>query len=188
MSSKTKTSWLHGNVLRLSRVHFIYVAAFALQTIIYDAWNLVAPNAVMNRWIMTASLLIVTSAVWYLAHNTAKTTLIFKSLVWLLILTDIAAASFNVYTQRGMSSRAVMLYAIPIAVASVLLSRVAIFATAAICAAAYFSTAYAYFVLNFNEGYKIELYGEVGFYCAIFFIIASLLWVGIRSKKQKVLP
>ena len=185
MATKTKISWLHSNVLRLSRVHFIYVLVFSAQTVIYDAWNLVAPNAVMNRWIMTAILLIVTSIVWYLAHNTAKTTLSLKALVFLLIITDIATASFNVYTQRGMASRAVMLYAIPIAVSAVLLSRVALFTTAAISAAAYFATAYAYFVLNFNEGYKIELYGEVGFYCAIFFVLAAMLWVAVRSKTQK---
>ncbi len=184
-SKNTEVSWLHTNVLRLSRVHFVYVFVFALQTVVYDAWKLVEDKAVMNRWIMTAILATVTAMVWYLAHNTIKTTLGYKFLVFALIITDIAAATFNVYTQRGMASRAVMLYAIPIAVSAVLLSRVALFATATICAASYIATAYAYFVLNFNEGYKIELYGEVGFYTAIFFVLASLLWVVVRSKRHK---
>ncbi len=181
----TPTSWLHTNVTRLSLVHFAYAFVFAAQTIIYDAWNLVTPVAVMNRWIVTGILVAITAAVWYLAHNTVKSTLGFKTLVFSLIVTDIAVASFSVYTQRGMASRAVMLYAIPIAVSAVLLSRVALFATAAVSAAAYMATAYSYFVLNFNEGYKIELYGEVGFYCTIFFILAALLWIVIRSKRHR---
>ncbi len=182
--SKTR-SWLHSNVLRLSRVHFAYVAFFAIQTIIYDAWNLVTPTAVMNRWIMTAILLGITTMVWYLAHNTVTSTAGYKSLVWLLIVTDIAAASFNIYSQRGMASRAVALYAVPIVVSAVLLSRAALFATAALSAATYIATAVSYFVLNFNEGYKIELYGEVGFYSACFFVLAAMLWVVVRSKKYK---
>jgi hypothetical protein len=185
MAAPAKQSWLHNNVLRLSRWHFLYVIAFAIQTVIYDAWNLVAPNAALNRWIMTGLLLIVTTTVWYLAHNTVKTTAAYKSLVFALIVTDIAAASFNVYTQRGMASRAVMLYAVPIVISAVLLSRAAIFASACLSAAAYIGTAYAYFVLNFNEGYKIELYGEVGFYSVIFFFLAGLLWIVIRSRRAK---
>ncbi len=183
--STTKLSWLHSNTVRLSRVHFIYVIVFAIQTIIYDAWKLVSATAVMNRWIMTGILAIITAIVWYLAHNTISSTVGYKILIFLLIITDIAAASFNVYTQRGMASRAVMLYAIPIVISAVLLSRVALFATAVMSAAAYIATAYAYFVLNFNEGYKIELYGEVGFYSAMFFVLAGLLWIIVRSKRYK---
>src|SRR5437868_3139262 len=148
MAAKSKQSWLHANVLRLSRLHFIYVGVFVIQTAIYDAWNLITPTAVMNRWIMTGILLCVTAIVWYLAHNTVTSTLGAKLLVFLLIFTDIAAASFNVYTQRGMASRAVMLYTVPIIVSAVLLSRAAIFATACLCAAAYVATAVSYFVLN----------------------------------------
>jgi hypothetical protein len=184
-TNSEKQSWLRTNVVRLTRVHFLFVALFAVQTIIYDAWNLIAPNAVLNRWILAASLLIITTASWYLAKNRIKSTGAYKALVFIIILADIAAASFNIYTQRGMASRAVMLYTIPILVSATLLSRAALFATAALCVAAYTSTAIAYFVLNFNEGYKIELYGEVGFYSAIFFILAGLLWIVIRSSNNK---
>ncbi len=186
MASKTKTtSWLHANVIRLSNVHFVYAFIFAVQTVIYDAWNLVTPTAVMNRWIMTAILLAVTVSVWYLAHGSVKSTWAFTSLVWLLITVDVVAASFNVYTQRGMASRAVMLYAVPIVVSAILLSRAALFTAATLSAAAYVATAVSYFVLNFNEGYKIELYGEVGFYTVIFFVLAAMLWIVVRSKKHK---
>jgi heme/copper-type cytochrome/quinol oxidase subunit 4 len=93
-------------------------------------------------------------------------------------------ASFNVYVQRGMASRAVALYAIPLVVSTVLMSRAALLTTAALCVAAYTTTAVSYFVLNFNEGYKIELYGEITSYSVYFVILAALLWVSIRHKPK----
>ncbi|MDB5164213.1 MAG: hypothetical protein JWS12_831 [Candidatus Saccharibacteria bacterium] len=180
-----KKSWLHGNVVRLARLHFLYVVAFTVQTVIYDSWKLIAPNAVLYRWIVSASLLVITTFVWYVAKSHISSTAACRLLVWTLIIVDIAAASFNVYSQRGMASLAVALYTIPIIVAAVLRSRAAIFAAATLAVAAYSSTAIAYFVLNFNEGYKIQLYGDVGFYCAIFFVIAGLLAAVVRPVKAQ---
>ncbi|HSX27518.1 MAG TPA: hypothetical protein VLG25_01910 [Patescibacteria group bacterium] len=184
-TQKTATSWLHPSVVRLSRVHFLYVALFTVQTVVYDTWKLITPFAVLNRWFLAGGLLAVTVIVWYLAKYTVKGTNGLKALVSALILADIAAASFNVYTQRGMASRAVALYAVPIAVSAVLQSRVALLATATLSMAAYTTTALSYFVLNFNEGYKIELYGEVGFYSLMFFVLAGILWTVIRARKMK---
>lgn len=177
-----KQSWLHSNVVKVARLNFLYVLLLAAQTVIYDAWKLIAPEAVLNRWIATAGLLSVTVIVWYLAKNKITSTNAYKLLIFALIFADIAIASFNVYSQRGMASRAVLLYVVPILISATLLSRSALFATATLCVAAYTSTAISYFVLNFNEGYKIELYGEVGFYSVLFFILAGILWTAVRKK------
>ena len=184
-TDKKPQSWLHLGTIRLARLHFLFVALLAIQTVMYDAWKLITPTALLNRWVVTAGLMIVTTTTWYLAKNTVRSTLAFKALIWALITADIAVASFNVYTQRGMASRAVALYTLPIIISAVLLSRAALFTAAALSAAAYSSTAIAYFVLNFNEGYKIELYGEVGFYAVLFFVLASLLWIAIRSREKR---
>ncbi|MBI1857372.1 hypothetical protein HY003_01755 [Candidatus Saccharibacteria bacterium] len=184
LAKKEKQSWLRSSTVRLARVHFLYVFLFAAQTIIYDAWKLIAPNAVLNRWIVTAILFLTSTVVWYLAKNKINSTGAYKALVFALIFVDIGAASFNVYTQRGMASRAVMLYAVPILVSAALYSRAAILATTLLSVAAYTTTAISYFVLNFNEGYKIELYGEVGFYSVLFFVLATLLIILVRPKKN----
>ncbi len=168
----------------MARLHFLYVALFAGQIVMYDAWKLINPEVVLRRWVMTAILLVVTTGVWYLARGKAGDNALYKKLIFTLILADIAAASFNVYIQRGMAARAVMLYAVPIIVAAVLKSRSAIFATAVLSVAAYTTTAVAYFVLNFNEGYKIELYGEVGFYSVLMILIAALSWAVLHSRKS----
>ncbi len=183
-TNKNQILQFRNSVTRVARWHFAYVLALAGQIIIYDAWKLITPEVVLQRWLVAAGLLAVTAVVWFLAKSKAMAANAYRNLVFVLIAADILVASFLVYSQRGMASRAVILYVIPIITAAVLRSRSAIVATAALCVAAYTSTALGYFVLNFNEGYKIELYGEVGFYSIGLFIVAFLLWAAIRPARK----
>ena len=181
----TISDWLQTGLIRLARIHFVLVAVFALYTIISDATNLITPDVVLQRWTMNTVLLAVAVIVWYFGRTRGAKPMVYRSLIYILILADIALASFNVYTQRGMASRAVVLYALPIIVSAVLLSRTAIFATAALSTAAYSLAAVRYFVVNFNEGYKAELYTEVGFYSVCFFLFAAVLAVLVRFKNPE---
>lgn len=181
--SFTYTEWLRVCTLRIARLHFWYIAALAVQVIVYDSWKLITPWSVLQRWIMVAISGGVITAIWYLAHSFENRPTIYKKLLFSLIILDISIASFCVYTQRGMASRAVLLYLIPIIVSAAMLTRPAIYATAVICVAAYSTTAFSYFVLHFNEGYKIELYGEVGFYSLMFILTAALLSTLVRFKE-----
>lgn len=173
------------SLLRLTRIHFVFGAIFALYTIISDATKLASPTLVLQRWSVGVLLISVTVVIWYAARSTPAKPAYYKALLLLLVLLDIFIATFSVYTQRGMASRGVMLYAVPIAVSAVLLSRRALFATAALCMAGYVLAATRYFVVNPGEGYKAELYNEVGFYSAVFFVLAAALWVLIREKGGK---
>ncbi len=180
---KNQTAQLKIGTLRVSRIHFLYAAALVAQVIIYDAWKLITPQALLQRWLVAAALLATTTVVWLLAKSRPLTAAGYRNLVYLLVLVDIFVASFAVYTQRGMASRGVFLYVIPIITAAVLASRSTILATTILSVAAYTTTTLAYFVLNFNEGYKIELYGEVGFYSVALFIVGFLVWAAVRPKK-----
>lgn len=183
MASKTKKAdRLQSDLLRVSRLHFIFVAAVAGQIIVFDSWKLIDPTAVLQRWLIAAVLLCVTTFVWYSAHST-RPAHIYRRLAFGLILADVVVASLAVYNQRGMASRAVLLYIFPLLVAAIIRSRSAIFATAAICIASYVSACVSYFILHFNEGYKVELYGEVSFYCVIFLIVAGLLHSLVASRE-----
>jgi hypothetical protein len=177
-------NWLKNSLVRISKLHFLLALAYVVQIVAYDAAKLITPDVVLNRWYAIAALTGIAVAVWYLARTQATSTNNYKGLAWLLILSDIAFAAFNVYTQRGMASRAVLLFVIPIVVSAALLSRVSLFATAILAVAAYTTVAVAYFVHFFNEGYKIELYGEIFFYSALLLIIAGLLWAVVRAKKH----
>ncbi len=171
---KTDSGRLRRDIIRLCHVHFALVAAFVVQIIVYDSSKLITPHVVLQRWLVTSGLLAVTGTVWYLAHAKGHKITLQKWLVLALIAADMAVAAFNVYTQRGMASRAVLLFIIPILVSAVLYSRAALFATAVLAVAVYSTTCVKYFVDFFNEGYKVELYGEVAFYSATFLVIATL--------------
>jgi hypothetical protein len=169
--------------IRLTRVHFFYVAAYAGVVLLYDAWKLITYQSLLERWTMAVILLVVTTACWYAARQKVNSAAYYKYIVSTLILLDIYVAAFSVYTQRGMASRAVALFAIPIVI-SALVGRSALFATAAFSVAAYSFAAVRYFALNPSEGYKVELYGDLAFYSALFFVLAGLLWVVISRDKK----
>lgn len=171
-------------IVRVSRIHFYFALIIAVQVVIYDAWMLIQPEAVLARWAATAVLFTGSTAVWLLARSPSRKVLFYQKLVTSLIVLDVALASFMVYQTRGMASRAVILYAVPILVASVFRSRTALIATAFFCVAAYSTTALAYFTLNFNEGYNVELYGEVGFYSAVLVLLSLLVWMIINKSKK----
>ena len=163
-NDKATEASIRSGLLSFCKLHFVLIAVLVGQTIIYDASKLITPEVVLDRWFVISGLLVVNGLIWYLAKSKAGHVMLYKSLLGLMILTDILMASYFVYSGRGMARRAVMLFAIPIIIAGLLKSRSAIYATSVLCIAAYSLTAISYFVINFNEGYKVELYGEVGFY------------------------
>lgn len=167
---------LHASTLRIGRFHYIYVALFVFQTIAYHASKLITPELLLKRWMAAAGLLAATVLVWLIAKNKCSDARVYEFAIGLIILADIAFAAFNVYTQRGYASKAALLFIIPIVVATALSRRSLVLATALLAVAAYTTTAISYFVLNFNEGYMSELYGEIGFYSGIFILIAAMLW------------
>lgn len=182
MKDKKAEASLRSRLNSATKIHFVFAGLLALQVILYDAAQLITPKAVLARWQVIAVLVVVTTAVWYLAKARLAHGLGYTILTMALVLADILLASQYVYNQRGMASRAVLLYLMAIATVAILRSGSALFATAALCVAAYTTTAITYFVVNFNEGYKVELYGEIGFYSAMFFVVASLIWAVTRRR------
>lgn len=176
--------WLKNSLVRVSKIQLVLVLMYVAQVIAFDAAKLITPDVVLKRWYSAAALAAVAVTVWYIARSKATSLNHYKLLTWGLILSNIAFAAFNVYTQRGMASRSVALFFIPIIISAILLSRVALFTTAALCIIVYTTTAVAYFVNYFNEGYKIELYGEISFYSGLFLVAAMLLWAALKSKRH----
>lgn len=178
-------SWLQTNTVRVARTHFALVLAYAALVVAHDAWGLITASALIQRWGIAVSMLVVTTAVWFISRHTALSSQIYNSLVMILVAMDILFAGFVVYSGRGMASRGVALFAIPIIISAITLSRSAIFATASVCAGAYSYAAVKYFTDHPSEGYKVELYGDLLFYGASFFIVAALLWVIVRAVQPR---
>lgn len=174
---------LRTSTLRVSRFHFAFILIYAVQTVIYHASKLITPDVILHRWIATAGLLVVTTAVWFVAKHRKSSSTMYQYAITAIIFADLAFAAFNVYTQRGYASKAVLLFIVPIIVASVFASRSALFATALLAIAVYTTTAVKYFVDYFNEGYMVELYGEIAFYSALFLLVAALLWATMHKRE-----
>ncbi len=177
-----QTNPLQAGALGVTRVRFAFVALLVAVTIAADAWRLIAPGAVLERWTLAGTVLAVNAVLWYASRAQKRSAFYYRILVYLQIALDICIATFLVYIERGIASKAVLLYMLPIATSAVLLSRSALYATATVCAAIYGLTAVRYQFLNPGESYKIELYATVAFYGMLLLVIAAILRVALRTR------
>ena len=184
MPQKKVNQKLKANLSLMLNIHFLYIIALVIQLIAFDAGNLIEPIVVFRRWILLVSSLVVIIFLWFISRKSNVSQAILRRVIIALIVVDVSIASFYVYTQRGMASKAVFLYIVPLLVAACIQRKIALFSASVLCVAAYLIAAIGYFKLNFNEGYKIELYGEAGFYSAMLLLIALALWILVRPRKN----
>lgn len=169
------------NLIDICKLHLVFGGFYSAQIIVYHAWQLITPEAVLRRWGVVA---IFTTVVLLIMYNSYRSNdqIKLNKLLMTLISFDILFASFSVYTQRGMAARAVALYSLALITAALRVKKSTLLLAAALSIIAYVTTAIAYFVINFNEGFKIELYGEVGFYSAFILLQGYLLWAIVKKQ------
>ncbi|HSX18415.1 MAG TPA: hypothetical protein VLE51_03610 [Candidatus Saccharimonadales bacterium] len=183
--SGTVTHWLQTTTVRVMRVHFLYIAVYIVATVVFDSWNLYTHQAVSQLWTAAGVLLAVITILWYLARMNYANKSFYIFIVLTLILADIIFASYNVYWQHGLASKAVMLFTVPIVTAAALRSRSTLLATTTLCAVAYSTVSVRYFFQNYGLSYRVELWGTIGLYSAIFFVLALILMVIILPKNER---
>jgi hypothetical protein len=182
--TSTKPNWLQATAVRVTRAHFLYVLAYMVSIVVFDSWNLITHDAVSSRWTLAVILLVLNTVLWFLARQKFSSVDIYTYLVMALIVADIIFASYNVYWERGLASKAVALYIVPLITAATLRSRNTLIATAILSSGAYSLTAVRYFYAHYGESFRVELYGYLGFYCVLFFVLAWLLWVVITPVQE----
>jgi hypothetical protein len=180
--STSTRDWLQATTTRVTRIHFLYVAAYMASIVVFDSWNLLTHPAVAQRWTAAGALLILDTLIWYVSRIKFSKDSVYIMLLLLLITADILFASFNVYWERGLASKSVMLFAVPIITAATMRSRSTLLAASTLSAAAYSIATIRYFNLHYGESYRVELYGYVGLFCTLFFILAGLLLIIIQPK------
>jgi hypothetical protein len=183
MPKKNQNSWLQTTAVRVMRVHFFYVAAYILSIIVFDSWNLLTHDAVAQHWTIAGVLLVINVVLWYLCRMKFASSVYIMSVLF-LVVSDIVFAAYNVYWQRGIAGISVALFAIPIVVSSTLRSRSTLLATTALASAGYSIAAVRYFFQHYGESYRVELWGDVAFYCATFFVLAFLLLILIKPSQE----
>ncbi len=181
---RPKDKQLHKTVYDTVRIHAGYAVVYAVSIVIFDAWNLITPGSVQQRWVAAGILLVVSSFAWYYLSSRKQADLMMRLSIYALVVADLIVASVTVYGERGMASPAVMLFAIPIIATAALLHRGAVFVTASICTAVYSTTIVRYFVTHGSEGFKVQLYGTLFLYVSVFFIVALMLSTILGTKSK----
>lgn len=174
---------IYKNFTTLLKAHFLFLGFYIAQIILFDAGKLIPPNITQERWVAASLFAVICAGVFYVLTLNKQQYNFQQLLVFIIAFADIAFAAFNVYITRGMASKAVFFFILAFATIALLRNLAALLFVATISAAVYISTAVSYFVNNFNEGYKIELYGEVGLYAACMYAVAYLFWAVARDSE-----
>lgn len=183
MAKKAKSS--EGiELTRVTRTLYFFIGVFALSIIIFDAGNLLTKDAVIDRWMLVTALFVLNTAAWFIGaqSNTKAKTL----LICLLAGATLIFAGFMTYWERGMASSSTLLYVLPLLIIATLKNRHALLATAALAAATYAFATVKYFNDYFNEGYRIQLWGNIVLYGGAIFAIAWLILIldGLRQDSK----
>ena len=170
-------------VTRVTRTIYFFLAVFALSIVIFDSGNLITREAVIDRWQLATGLFIINTIIWYVAAQKQSNK---GLLVLILTLALIVFAGFMTYWERGMASTSTILYVLPLLVIATLKNRHALLATAALSAGMYSFAAVKYFNDFFNEGFRIQLWGNMILIAGIIFTCAWLIMIltGLRHDSK----
>lgn len=171
--------------LNAARLGFVFLGIYGLSVIIYQAWRLIPPDMLRSRWILLTVALAVNTTLWFFSRYRKLADLYYQGIIFLQVCMYLAISTYTIYAERGMSSNAIILYSIPLAITAMTYSGKALFACASLCSFAYAAAAITYFNDYPSEGYKVELWGGIVFYSLILFLLSMLLWINIRSKRAQ---
>lgn len=172
------------NLTRLTRTLYFFIGFFALSVIIFDSGNLITKTAVVDRWLLLTMLFIANTIAWFIGSRPDRNS---KSLLtYMLSASLLIFAGFMTYWERGMASSSTIFYILPILTIATLKNRHALMAAAALSAATYSLAAVKYFNDFFNEGYRIQLWGNIVLYSGTILISAWLIMIvsGLRRDSK----
>lgn len=183
MATITKTTDDNKLLRSLSKLNFAFLAALAAFNIIFDSGNVLTREAVYHRWMLIAVLFVIFILFWVVAIKSTSKLLVQGGLV-LCVLAELLLAGYMTYWERGMASTSTVLYMMPIASIAYTKSRTFTIAASLAAAATYLAAATKYFYDFFNEGYRVQLYGEIFFYSAVFLVTGWVIATLAHSSKK----
>lgn len=113
----------------------------------------------------------------------------YQALALSQIMLDLTLASYVVYTQHGLASRATLLYSIPILAGGLLFMRGFSYLAATLSAGAYSATLLTYLALNPEAYMARDTVVPIVFYGCVFFVLAAIIasysTVNAMDERQK---
>ncbi len=168
----------------LSRLNFAFLAVYAAFIIIFDSSNVITRESTYHRWMFEGLLFFVFTVFWVVINKVHSSAVIFTALVG-CVVAELALAGFMTYWERGMASTSTLLYLLPIISMALWKSRTFTIAVSLLASAMYMVSSTKYFYDFFNEGYRVQLYGEIFFYSAVFIIFGTMIANLAHASKQK---
>ena len=174
------------DVTRITRTIYFLLAVFALSIVIFDSGNLITRESVNERWLLLTGLFLVNTLAWYLASQKPNFFHRKHLGVYMLSFATLTFAGFLTYWERGMASTSTILYVVPLLIIATLKNRHALLGMAALAVGTYAFAAVKYFNDYFNEGYRIQLWGNLVLISGIIFTCAWLIMilVGLRHDSR----
>jgi uncharacterized membrane protein YgdD (TMEM256/DUF423 family) len=159
-SVKNPTDNVQLSLTRATRTIYFFIALFILSIVLFDSWNLITREAIIDRWTIITMVLVINTFVWFGASQQwpVRTR---KLPIAVLAGTLLLFAGLMTYWERGMASTTTILYALPILVIAIAKNRHALQATAILAVGTYSFAAVKYFNDYFNEGFRIQLWGSI---------------------------
>ena len=167
---------------RITRTLYFFIGFFGLSIILFDAGNLLTKEAVVDRWSLLTVLFVINTVAWFFSTQSKSTP---RSIsIYVVTFSLLLFAAFMTYWERGMASSSTIFYSLPLLTIATLKSRHALIATAALSASAYSFSAVKYFNDFFNEGYRVQLWGNIVLYSGTIFVCAWLLMVLVGLRRD----
>lgn len=163
------------SLTRLTRTMYFLISFYVLSIVMFDSGNLITRESVIDRVTVAFALLVLNTLAWYVA---AERVIVAKRLfIYLLTFGLLGFAGITTYWERGMASTSTIFYVLPLLTIATLKNRHSLLATAALAAGTYSFAAVKYFNDFFNEGYRIQLWGNLVLYSGVIFAIAWLIMI-----------
>jgi len=165
------------SLTRLTRSVYFFAFFYGLSIVIFDSGNLITREAVIQRWTLLTALLVCNSLLWLLSSQLPKKITNKALLTTAITIGLLLFAGFTTYWERGMASTSTLFYVLPLLVTTTLKNRHALIATATLAASTYAFAAVKYFNDFFNEGFRIQLWGNIVLYGGTIFVCAWLIMI-----------
>lgn len=184
MAKKTHSS-LSLTLTRLGKILFLLSAVLAISVVIFDSGNLITREAVIDRWVLTSVVFVAAAITWFMASlGGSEKRALHVSVIYVVALILLVAAGFMTYWERGMASSSTILYVLPLLTIAILRNRHALLAMTALSSGTYALAAVLYFNTYFNEGFRVQLWGNIVLYAGIILVCGWLLLLLLRISKN----
>jgi len=171
----------NNQLVKFAHTSYFFCAIYVAYIVTADSGNLIPRDIIIQRWSGLTALILVTTIVWYVLHETKSK----KKHVYAIIalaLMQLILAGLTTYWERGMASTSTLMYALPLITIASLNAPRLLTASAIAASATYALAIVVYFNAFFNEGFRIQLWSQMLLTIGLIFVARYALTANMQRK------